>query len=331
MRALGRTAWGGVPTLHYPIFIEGAYLFHVVMICNRGSLETLRDLFSKFTRRVLAICSEFWRNTVNLEAPWHRALIGLINGDALTDEYLDVQLSATAIPASRQFRLLCFCFDSCKTYKERSKVVEVAKSLNNGDAYPFMYEDHLLVLYYSSSSEDAALSGRRIYADLGNHVFTPHGVACGASQVFFNIEDIPFAYRQALAAYSMRAPLKRELESLTGNAEIPCYPFEHVLKYYVLVEGRDSDLVEFSFHGSILERLAEEDKIEDTSIIQMIWVYLNSGRNATETAKMVHVHRNTVLYHVSRLEKRFDISFDSPLLRSRMLLDFQRLLLEGKI
>ena len=63
----------------------------------------------------------------------------------------------------------------------------------------------------------------------------------------------------------------------------------------------------------------------------MVWVYLSHGRNATETAKRMHVHRNTVLYHLSRIEERFDISFDSPLLRSRIVLDYQRLLLEGRV
>lgn len=288
-------------------------------------------MFSKFTRRVLTLCSDFWRTTVNLEAPWHRALLGLIHGDALTDEYLDVQLSATAIPTSCQFRLLCFCFDSRKTYKERSRVVEVAKGLNNGDAYPFMDRERLLVLYYSSSVDDVALSGRKIYADLEKRVFAPFGITCGASQVFFNIEDISFAYQQAFMAYSMRAPLRREFESLTGNPEMPCYPFEHILKYYVLTEGCNASLIDFSFRNSILERLAKEDEVDGTGIVQMIWAYLNNGRNATETAKVIHVHRNTVLYHISRLEKRFNISFDSPLLRSRMLLDFQRLLLDCRI
>lgn len=319
------------PVLHYPVFIDNAYLFHVAMVCESGSLECLRDLFAKFMRRVLSICNDFWKTTVNLEASWHRVLIGLIDGEPMTDDYVDAQLAKTAIPASRQFRLLRFRFSSHKPYQERSRIIEAAKELNKGFVYPFMHKDDLLVLLYSSSTNDAALSGEGVFNDTKKLVFEPFGIAASASQVFFNIEDIGLAHQQASAAYAMRAPLKNEYESLNGSPDIPCYAFEHVLKYYILTEGCDSRLVEFSFENSILQRLAEEDRAAGTEIVQMIWVYLNNDRNATETAKLVHVHRNTVLYHISRLEKRFEISFESPLLRSRMMLDFHRLLLENKL
>ena len=209
-------------------------------------------------------------------------------------------------------------------------MVEAARELNGGLAYPFMFEEDLLVLCYTASGNDAALSGKATYDDVDKRIFKPFGISCGVSQVFFNIEDIHYAYAQASTAYAMRAPLKSEYGLLYGNPNIPCYPFEHILKYYILTEGYDADLTEFSYRQSILERLAQEDEAAGTNIVQMIWAYLNCGRNATETSKLVHVHRNTVLYHISRLEERFNISFDSPLLRSRMMLDYHRLLLEGR-
>ncbi|MBS6976592.1 PucR family transcriptional regulator [Gordonibacter urolithinfaciens] len=319
------------PTLHYPIFIDNAYLFHVVLACTEGSLACLQDLFLKFVKRVVAIANEFWNTTVNLESPWHRVLIGLIDGEPMTEDYLEAQLSKTAVPSSRQFRLLYLPFSSRKPFSERSLVIEASKNLNQGLVYPFMYQGSLLVLEYTASSDDAALSGNGVRRDIEEHLHRPFDMVAGASQVFFDIEDLEQAYRQATTAYAMRGPLKNEHAALNGSADIPCFPFEHVLKYYILTEGHDTDLVEFSFGHSILKRLAEEDKAAGTDLVRMIWVYLNNGRNATETSKLVHVHRNTVLYHIGRLEKRFDISFDSPLLRSRMMLDYHRLLLEGDI
>ena len=319
------------PALHYPVFIDNAYLFHVVLVCENGSIESLRDLFLKFMRRVISICNDFWKTTVNLESPWHRVLAGLIDEEPMTEDYIDAQLAKTAIPASEQFRLLRFQFSSRKPFQERSHVIEAAKNLNNGFVYPFMHEGDLLVLLYSASISEAALSGRGVYSDVDEHIYKPFGIAAGASQVFFDVRDIELAHRQASIAYAMRAPLRNEFEALYGFADIPCYAFEHILKYYILTEGYDSDLVEFSFDHSILKRLAEEDKAAGTEIAKLVWVYLNNGRNATDTAKLVHVHRNTVLYHISRLEKRFDISFESPALRSRMILDYHRLLLEDHL
>lgn len=319
------------PTLHCPVLVNSEYVFHITMVCAQDSLDCLKDLFSKFTRHAVELCNEFWKTTVNLESSWHRVLIGLLDHAVMTDEYLKTQLAQTAISASHQFRLLRFQFDSSMPYQERLCVVEATKELNEGLCYPFMYKENLLVLLYTTSAHDSALSGEGVFNDTANIMYQRFGIAAGASQVFYNIEDIEIAYRQALVAFALRTPLRNEYESLNGISDIPCYAFEHALKFYMLTEGCDTDLINYSFEHNILQKLAEEDQAAGTNIVQMVWVYLNNDRNATETAKLIHVHRNTVLYHISRLEKRFEVSFESPLLRSRMMLDFHRLLLENKL
>lgn len=319
------------PALHYPVYIDGAYLFHVTMVCASGSPDLLRDLFGKFMKRVVALCTDFWKATVNLEAPWHRVFLGLISGEPMTDEYVRVQLAKTAVPHARRFRLLYLPFDGAMTQPARAQVVEAARALNGGSCYPFMLRDQLLVLLHTDSDAETALSGHAVWDELERAMYGPFGLQAGASQVFRRIQDIEKAYRQAFAAYSLRGPLRREYEALLGEVAVPCLPFEHALKFYLLTEGHDDDLVQFAFDECILSQIIREDKESGTSIAQMVWVYLSHGRNATETAKRMHVHRNTVLYHLSRIEERFDISFDSPLLRSRIVLDYQRLLLEGRV
>lgn len=319
------------PVLHYPVYIDGAYLFHVAMVCAAGPADLLRDLFAKFMKRVVVLCTDFWKATVNLEAPWHRVFLGLIDGESMTDEYVRTQLAKTAVPLARRFRLLYYPFDAAMAQPARAQVVEAARALNGGDCYPFMRKNQLLVLLHTASEDEAALSGQSVWRELDRLMRGPFGMQAGVSQVFRRIQDIEKAYRQAFAAYSLRGPVKREYEALLDEAVIPCFPFEHALKFYLLTEGHDDDLVALAFEDCILSQIIREDHESGTSIAQMVWVYLSHGRNATETAKRMHVHRNTVLYHLSRIEERFDISFDSPLLRSRMVLDYQRLLLEGRV
>lgn len=318
-------------TLHYPIYIDHSYLFHVTMVCTQGSTARARDLFEKFVKRVVLIASDFWKSTVNLEAPWHRVLIGLINGDKMTDSYLKTQLAKTEIPKAQQFRLLFFPFSDSMEQPKRAQIVADSRVLNKGNCYPFVFEGELLVLEYTDSSDDAALSGKRVYTDTVEHMSKPFDLPCGVSQVFRRIQDIEIAYRQACAAYALRGPMMREAAACLGVADMSVFPFEHALKFYLLVEGHDHDLVEFAFDDCILGHLIEADAEAGTNIAQMIWTYISHGRNATETAKLMHVHRNTVLYHLSRIEKQYDISFDSPVLRSRMVLDCQRYLLDARL
>ncbi len=316
---------------HYPVYIEGSYLFHVTMVCALGSVDLLHDLFLKFMKRVVMICNDFWKTTVNLEAPWHRVFVGLINGESMTEEYVETQLAKTAAFDARRFRLIYIPFDANMPNSKRAQIVAAAQELNDGNCYPFMLKGNLCVLAYATSDNESSLSGQSLWKDLDEKIYKPFGTAAGASQMFYKIRDIEKAYRQAFSAYALRGPLKREYDALTNGADVPCYPFEHALKFYLLTEGHDIDLVEFAFNDSILSKIIKEDEKSGTSIAQMIWVYICHGRNATETAKLMHVHRNTVLYHLARIEERFDISFDSPMLRSRLVLDYQRILLEDRI
>jgi hypothetical protein len=46
-------------------------------------------------------------------------------------------------------------------------------------------------------------------------------------------------------------------------------------------------------------------------------------RNATAASKQLHMHRNTVLYHVEKIERRFSVSFDDLIMRTNLLVEFR--------
>ncbi len=321
----------GFATLHYPVYINDSYLFHATMVCHQGSIDLNIDLFKRFAKRVVMEANEFWKNTVNLEAPWHRMLLALIDGKPVTQDYLTTQLSNTDIPNAKSFRVLYLPFDKSIPQIQRSQIVEESKRLNGGNAYPFMRKGCLVVLCYTLLEGESHLSGNKLWNDAMEVLFKPFGVQAGASQLFTKIEDLGKAFNEANIAYGLRGPVMREYKALIDETDVPIFPFEHALKFYVLSEGHDTDIVDFAFRDSILSHIVSEDNEKGTELAQMIWAYISHGRNATETGRMMHTHRNTVLYHIGRIEERFDISFDSPLLRSRMVLDYQRLLLEESI
>ena len=319
------------PVLHIPIFINGEYLLHVAMECVEGSPEAMRDLLAKFARRVSLLSADYWRSTVDLEAPWHRVLINLLEGEASTSEYLETQLSMTAIPTANQFRVLYMRFDPLMTNQQRMDALANTRKINGGQCYPFVYRDDVVVLLYALAKNDAALSANEIELGAREFIYEPFGVPMSCSEAFQRIEDLKYAYKQAVIAFDLRGALMRELELVSGSADMPVCPFEHCLKFYLLTGDPDRDLVRYSFKSSILRRLVDEDAQAGTEIAHLLWVYLSCDKNATETAKRVHVHRNTVLYHIDRIEKRFGLDFDSPFLRNRIVLDYQQMMLEGTL
>ena len=319
------------PMLHCPLYIEGQYLFHVTMECCNGSEAACRDVFDELMKRIVSLCTMFWRKTVNIESPWHRVLKALINGETTTSDYVGLQLSQTDIPHARQFRLAIAPFKASMSNQERNEVLSAAVRMNGGCVYPFMYEGNMLVLFYSKKDREDTLSSKVINSTVEEVLAIPFGMHIGCSQAFSSIEDISYAYRQAEIALKYRKAMKREI-LLSGRQDDICvYPFDHTLKYYLLSGECDRELVEYSFKSSILNKLVEEDEKAGTEIAHLLWIYLGCDRNATETSKRIHVHRNTVLYHIGRIEKRFGLDFSSSMLKDRMILDYIKVIMEKEL
>lgn len=79
----------------------------------------------------------------------------------------------------------------------------------------------------------------------------------------------------------------------------------------------------FCFSHNILQKMHQADQQNKTNYLALFWFYIHSGCNATETAQRLHVHRNTVLYRIDLIQKRFDFDLKDPMARDRMMLDFK--------
>lgn len=61
------------------------------------------------------------------------------------------------------------------------------------------------------------------------------------------------------------------------------------------------------------------DERNNTNLLEILHTYLLNERNASQTAKDLYLHRNTVIYKIKQIEEILDESLDSPVLRERLL------------
>ena len=60
--------------------------------------------------------------------------------------------------------------------------------------------------------------------------------------------------------------------------------------------------------------------------------FLLTERNITETAKRMHMHRNSVIYRLKRIQREFMLDLDDPEVRLRLAVSFRiQELLNGKL
>lgn len=65
------------------------------------------------------------------------------------------------------------------------------------------------------------------------------------------------------------------------------------------------------------------DRKSDTNFVEVMHTYLINERNATETAKEMYLHRNTMIYKIHKIEEIMGVTMDDPVLRERLLFSYK--------
>ena len=123
-----------------------------------------------------------------------------------------------------------------------------------------------------------------------------HNIKAGASRCFTDLSDLRFHYNEALAALSVGMHMD------TGKS---IYRYDEYAIYHIAQLCSDNS--EMFIHPK-LTLLLNLDKKHDSSFAQSLYTYLKCNRNITDTANALHIHRNTLIYHLKRIEDLLDIS-----------------------
>ena len=313
------------PCLVRPLTFDGN-LFALLVAEDSGtfSLETLRDLFDIAASRAERLFETFWEDKLRVESPWHRVFTNIISGEEMTQEFVRAQLDKTDIPQAHLFKLICLDMGIESDKTTRFRVTKAAASLNGGKNYMFAYNDSLLVLCYLNSENNAQFSSRSIECDLEKLVFGPFGVRAGVSRIFDRIFDLGRAFEQAALALNFAEVTDRERAFAGASGPNFFYPFDVTLPYYLLASScRENEIAQFSLRRNVLEYIVREDRKNKTDIARLLWMYLCNNHSATSIAKEMHIHRNTVLYHIDKIEKGYDIKLKSLADRNKLVSDYR--------
>lgn len=311
-------------SIHRPIVIEGGYIFHLTMVVrNESDLPSRKDIFSVIAAHVAAICTEFWESHIEVESPCHKILIRMIENREMTPEYITTQLAATIIPQTHFFRLARYRIGPHLSFEQIREASLAAKELIPNHCYPFMYRDDLIVLLCSPTNNLAGISINKLTHQTTDIMLDAYGLHCALSQPFERIDDIARAYQQTIEALKHEKLLRAAYPlGYDGKGGFPIIPFEHILQF-VLVSGRLSpQMLKDAFANSIVKVVSAEDREQGGDFTKLLWRFLCAQGNASEVAKEFNMHRNTVVYHIKKFEKRFDVNLELPMVRHRLYLDF---------
>ena len=166
---------------------------------------------------------------------------------------------------------------------------------------PLLYENHVVVL---STAENA----RNILDHLFGEKEKQYYMA-GVSLPFDDLQLVSTRYLQTLFA-------------LRYAGEKPgIYPMEDVGLPYLLRLFQEQNHTQQLIHPA-LQALRKYDAEKNSELYDTLCQYLLHERSVIRTAQAIHIHKNSLMYRLQRIQSIIEVDLDDPLIRTYLLLSY---------
>ena len=240
-------------------------------------------------------------------------VLDILNNSAGSKEDARVRSTYCGYPFEGGFRLYVFTFED----EDNVPVAHVISLLTKtcGDAVAFSREANVLLLEFERA--DAGKTCEKAEAALSKTDFI-----CGISNRFGSLWDLPAAFEQA----SIASDISGRLTAMGKNGNTGRFRrFSDHMLYHMISSGHLAapQAYENSFLKSSIAMLRKYDEEHRTETARMLRTYLENDRSATATASVMHMHRNTILYHMEKISDLLGVSLNDSDTRLLLLLAFK--------
>ncbi|MCR5666208.1 MAG: helix-turn-helix domain-containing protein [Eubacterium sp.] len=284
--------------------VNGHPSIYVIMQCNRYKPDAYRlDIFEMFLQYV-----EYYAKTDRFHrfsfAASKQYILDLLDDNIRTQDEAITRSANAGLPFQQQYILHQIGFDDVFNIPWDNLTEHIQ------DALPFAYVvqyNRKIVILHNQSDQANHLDTVRSALD---HILLKYPCLVGTSNLFNNLWEIKAAYDQANCAIEHGAHVRQ----IKGDTYTPVsyYNFEESFLTLLVAKSYHStpNIFQNSFMFNAIRTLLDYDRKHGSNLLTLLQTYLTCNRKATDTSELLHMHRNTVLYHVDRIEKLLDISLD---------------------
>lgn len=181
------------------------------------------------------------------------------------------------------------------------------------EARIFFYHDKILLLSQIKAGRQD--SDQKWLLQQLRQLLHYNDVYCGFSDIFTDIVNLKDAYIKAETA----AQLGKKL-----HPEQNLYSYRDYYTYHLLTCASKEINYKMLYFQQV-NRIIEYDKAHGSDNMELLEYYLNCDRNITKVSKHMHLHRNSVLYRINKIEELLGLSLDDPEIRLTLLISFKAL------
>lgn len=302
----------GIPNVHVDLISREVYLGWLVLVANRapllpGALDVLEQLAKPFAHLMKILHEESKPDLAFNEYYWQELLAGRLENRQL----VQAMLKEKSWQENDVFRVICLAgtIGGKNDIYDPSLKTAVARIVPGSIV---LFENNLLTVIMHSASASANLDENILSL---KPFLLEHGLSAGISDLTEGVSTLPVLRIQAEIA----------LQSGLQSSENDCNLYGDLAVDQLLLAANQNTAMSAFIHPAIRKMVAS-GTAKSRKHFQTLLVYLENERQLLPSARQLFVHKNTLLYRVSKLEQEYSLRLDDPKERLRILLSIKLLL-----
>lgn len=279
------------------------------------------ELFRFFTEQLNVYFTEtgFYKHSIPLR---QQMLSDLLNYDGENPELVQDRARQLRLPETGSFRLGYAVFEDSSSLLASHLVLQLRSWSNVANYGVFQYKTSVIILFQDWHDYPIAdrLSFRERWDEM-LEILHKNGAKLGVSLLFTELGKMRIGYHQAKSALQ----IGRELNPDAIEYHYSKYYLQDMLSYYQNKFSLDDISVRY------LEQLSDDKEGYINRNILLLYHYLNTERNISLTAKQVHMHRNSVIYRLQKIQDMLHLDLNDADVRMRLMITFKIMQMQGKL
>ena len=301
---------------------NGIFLgFITIYFIESQPTATQFELFSHFAKMIRCYYLKNSEENASTPTPLESFMSDLINHTQEDEAFMQDRARTLRLPIEATYRLCVIKWD--KFILPQADYVR--NRLRSCLKFPLfrvvLYHDSILLLLQGNIPSLKVME--EINDSMGEFsevLKICHGYA-GFSTASFPLMKLNIAYQQALTAVRYGTML---------NPDKGIYFYSHYYIYEMLDEYKKRYALEDMYIQKLKElKNPSEEHYDNLSLLRN---YLLTERSISSTAKIMHMHRNSVIYRLGKIQEALGFDLNDPDVRLRVLISFKILeLISGHI
>lgn len=278
-------------------------LFVVLLLDKHEIVQGYLDLFSIFLDNIDKYCVKAFYSTEEY-GDLYNLISDLLEGYKITKEEAASRAAFINYPNKDGYICVTIKFED-----ETNILINRFLNIINTNFYScaaFAHKKRVVIIYFCDHNKNNADDiCKRL-----NGVFFPLKYYIGISNEFEYIWEVPIAYDQTEAVLECATKIEAHKPP---KDEPPIYKFEdYFIEIFLFKGGIGKDIFKNAFMYKSMKLLENASIDKGIDLINLLDVYFNNSCKATDTGIALNMHRNSVLYHISKVEKMLGVSLEDP-------------------